>query len=89
MNLKLKKCVLPHFIFSFHPKKSGETFELKIIVIRGICLAVERNRIKRVVREFFRKKRTLIGEVSVVCKIRPQAKGIKNADIFQELNSIL
>ncbi len=51
--------------------------------------AVDRNRVKRVVREFFRQKRTLLPWKSVVCRVDPKAAETRNAELFQELNQIL
>jgi len=83
-----EKIVLPHFIL-FLEKKSLTPFELKLIITRKIRRAVDRNRIKRVVREFFRQKSGLLPWKSVICRIAPSAEKIKNAELFQELNQIL
>lgn len=79
---------LPHFSFLFKKKKE-EVFNLRIIITKKIPRAVDRNRIKRCLREFFRLKRSLLPWNVVVCRVHPSAGGLKNAIIFQELREIL
>jgi len=83
-----EKFRLPHFQVSFK-KKSHPGFELRIIVTRKIRRAVDRNRIKRVIREFMRLKRPLLPGNSVICRVDPTAGKIKNAELFQELDKVL
>ena len=80
------KIILPHFQISLSKKTDG-AFELVIIVTRKIRRAVDRNRIKRVVRVFFRQKRALLPETTVVCRLLPGGENVKNSELFQELES--
>ena len=86
-----EKIVLAHFVLHFQKKQTelSSRIRLKLIVTRGIRKAVERNRVKRVVREFFRQKRGLLRWDGVVCRVHPSAGGAKNAELFQELSKIL
>lgn len=83
-----EKLRLPHFTLQLE-KTGGDFFGLRVVVTRKIKRAVDRNRIKRVVREFFRQKRGLLPWKSVVCRVDPKAAQSKNAELFQELNTLL
>lgn len=84
-----EKILLPHFVlFPLKEDKGQAKSGLRIIVTKKIKRAVDRNRIKRVVRESFR-KRGLLPWPGVVCKIRPTAAQAKNDELFQELDSAL
>ena len=83
-----KKFLLPHFQIIIK-KKPDAAFELRVIVTRKIRRAVDRNRIKRVVREVFRQKRGLLPGNVVICRVDPGAAKIKNAELFQELGKVL
>jgi ribonuclease P protein component len=78
----------PHFQIQIR-KKSGTDFLLRIVVTRKIRRAVDRNRIKRVLREFFRSKRALLPGHLVICRVDPSAAKIKNVELFQELSKVL
>ncbi len=85
---------LPHFSFLFK-KKEGADFSLRIIITRKIPRAVDRNRIKRVLREFFLNgpAKKLIPWNVVVCRVHSEAwkktGGVKNAILFEELRRLL
>ena len=81
-----RKIVRPHFIFQF--KEETMNFRLRLIVTRQMRRAVDRNRVKRVVREFFRQNRSFFPEHLLVCRIHPSAAKVKNALLFQELDKI-
>jgi ribonuclease P protein component len=83
-----EKFFLPHFVLTFE-KKENAPFELKVIVTKKMKRAVDRNRVKRVAREFFRQKRGLLPGNLVVCRVSPAAAETKNAELFQELSKIL
>lgn len=89
---------LPHFSFLFKKKKEKtedaedvveDILDLRIIITKKIPRAVDRNRIKRCVREFCRLKRSLLPGNVVVCRVHPSAGGLKNAIIFKELREVL
>lgn len=86
-----EKISLPHFSLFLEKKSEGSSgaMELRIIFKGRIRRAVDRNRLKRVVREFFRSKRGLLQGQVVICKVDPKAVGVKNAELFQELGKVL
>jgi len=84
----LKKIFLPHFTVTLR-EKSEPKFEIRVLVTKKIRRAVDRNRVKRVVREFFRQKRGLLPGNLVICRVDPKAPKLKNAELFQELNQVL
>ena len=47
--------------------------------------AVDRNRIKRIIRESFRQNQTRLPEVDLVIMAKPQTKAAVNSDIFTSL----
>jgi ribonuclease P protein component len=65
-----RKTHRPHFIVYCLPTKSGPT-RLGLTVSRKVGGAVQRNRVKRLVREFFRQNRCRIGpgfDISIIAK---------------------
>ena len=60
-----------------------------MLVTKKIRRSVDRNRLKRLVREFLRQKRGLLPGNLVICRVDPKAAKLKNVEIFQELNQIL
>lgn len=82
------KISLPHFAIRYD-EKSVQKFGLRILITKKIKRAVDRNRIKRVIREFFRKNWGLLQRGGVICRVDPKAAELKNEDIFQELSQIL
>ena len=83
-----RKFSLPHAEILIK-RKPEIGFTLRILVTRKIRRAVDRNRLKRVFREFFRGKRALLPGNLVICRVDPSAVKIKNAQLFQELGQIL
>lgn len=92
-----KNFFLKHFEVFFRKKFSDGTSptltkqksRLRILAGRKIPRAVDRNRIKRVAREFFRIKRPLLPDETVVLKVLPSAARTKNEELFQDLSRIL
>lgn len=70
----------------------GRFLELK--VNRQVAGAVQRSRVKRVVREFFRRPESgrpqnqLLAGKTVVCIARPSAGTANNNELFQDLSSL-
>jgi ribonuclease P protein component len=86
------KFSLPHFHVLIKKQPSPDLtkdFVLRIIITRKMRRAVDRNRVKRVLREFFRSKRALLPGRLVICKADPSAAKIKNVQLFQELSQII
>ena len=50
--------------------------------------AVERNRIKRLVRESFRRVRTQLPDIDVMVMARSQAAGVDGVDLLAQLNEL-
>jgi ribonuclease P protein component len=76
------------FVAVAAPSDGGYS-RLGLTVSRKVGNAVERNRIKRLVREYFRLNRHLLGrplDVNVIA--RQAAKGQPNAVVIQELQKI-
>jgi len=47
--------------------------------------AVDRNRIKRIIRESFRQKQNLLPDIDLVVMAKPQTKSAMNAELFTSL----
>ena len=82
------KVALRHFVLLFE-KREGPSFRLYLRLTRKVGNAVHRNRIKRVLREFFHQKSRLLPWNTVICRPLPGTAKVKNAEIFQELDQIL
>lgn len=78
-----------HFVAVLGPSWTGRT-RLGLAVGRRVGGAVERNRVKRHVREWFRRSRaTLPAAVDVVIIARQGAAECRGAEIAQELRKLL
>ena len=87
-----------YFVVLLKPTgERGRFLELK--VNRQVAGAVQRSRVKRVVREFFRKPESgkpesgkpqnqLLAGKTVVCIARPSAGTANNNELFQDLSSL-
>jgi ribonuclease P protein component len=77
------------FRLFFRPTSAGRS-RLGLVVSRKVGNAVARNRIKRVLREYFRQERAKFPEgMDCVIAVRPQAPWIGLADVRAELGPAL
>lgn len=83
-----QKRVGSYFVVLLKPTGArGHFLELK--VNRQVAGAVQRSRVKRVVREFFCKlQNQLLAGKTVVCIARPSAGTAKNNELFQDLSNL-
>lgn len=82
------RVAVPWFLAVVAPSRSGRS-RLGVTVSRRIGRAVERNRIRRVVREFFRLNRQMLGgpwDVHVIA--RREAAGQANRMLFAALQEL-
>ncbi len=79
-----------HFLFVVHPRQDGdERARLGLTVSRKVGGAVRRNRVKRLLREVFRRNRELFPkgcDVVVIAKRGAPALGYR--DVLQEVRSV-
>lgn len=59
-----------------------------VIAKRHVKLAVQRNRVKRIIRESFRQHQHELNGVDIVVLIRPGINKQDNAILFKQLNSL-
>jgi ribonuclease P protein component len=83
-----KKIHSASFLALYQPGTSGRS-RLGITVTKKVAHAPERNRLKRLVRESFRRQRSALKgcwDINIVAKQR--SKGIPSLEAFAELNGI-
>ncbi|MBF0379649.1 MAG: ribonuclease P protein component [Magnetococcales bacterium] len=81
-----KKSVSPHFLLFVLLNKGGKEPRLGMTVSKKVGNAVVRNRIKRVVREFFRQNRSLLtSSFDCVVIARPRAGKTSGAELTKSL----
>jgi ribonuclease P protein component len=92
----LKKFLLPHFQVTIRANGGESKDEVRVLVTKKIRRAVDRNRVKRVVREFFRKEFLRLETQKgfgtlVICRVSlgKETAGIKNVQLFEELRKII
>lgn len=79
----------PHFIV-ITAATAGPDVRLGITTSRKVGSAPERNRIRRLVREFFRRHRTRVtAPCDLVVIARPGAAALSYADVVQQLSRAL
>lgn len=72
----------PYFLLLAVPRAEGDTARLGMAIARRHArTAVERNRIKRLVRESFRARRALLPPVDLVVMLRAGTAGVDNATL--------
>ncbi len=83
-----KKLVGSYFIIYLKEDPKRQVLDIK--VNRQIKGAVIRNRIKRVLREFFRvrEQNRLLASKTVVCIARPEAGKARKNELYQDLSAI-
>lgn len=83
-----KRRTTPHFVILTRDRLTPPA-RLGITTSRKVGGAPQRNRVRRLVREFFRRNRGLIGNVDVLVIARPSAAEISFASVDHELGSVL
>ena len=78
----------PHFVVLTRNRPAPPP-RLGITTSRKVGSAPQRNRVRRLVREFFRRNRSLIGNLDVVVIAKPTAAEVTFANVDHELGSIL
>lgn len=63
----------------------GTPPQLGVIISRHVGIAVERNRLKRIVREWFRNARAQLANGAWIIRLLPPARGQPTATLHQEL----
>ncbi|MBD3233714.1 MAG: ribonuclease P protein component [candidate division Zixibacteria bacterium] len=77
------------FLLSVYTEKRQQTTKFGINLRKGFKSAVERNRVKRVIREVLRHNKKTFPEGSLVLTIaKPNTAQLKNSEIRAELKSL-
>lgn len=79
-----KRLVSNYFVY-FLKTDRGNVRRLGITVTKEVGKAVDRNRIKRQVREFFRAKKDLLPSSNLIVKARKGAAEIENSELKKDL----
>lgn len=83
-----RKIHTPHFVLAVLPRAEGGPTRLGITVTRKVASAVGRNRVKRVMREVFRRHRELFPEAcDVVAIAKDGAHALGLADVLREMET--
>lgn len=79
-----------YFTVLLRPTAPGQTARLGIVVGRhAVPGSVDRSFIKRTIREVFRRKRSELGSVDIVVRVRRQASKSEGERIRRELETLL
>ena len=85
--LKPKKVSTPELLFLYTNKSNQHSSRLGLAVAKKqIPLAVDRNRIKRLIRESFRIKHNELKSINVVVMVRNKVLKMNNIEIRQQLD---
>lgn len=77
-----------HFlILASSQQNSGSRLGI-VIAKKNISLAVQRNRIRRLIRESFRQNTGSIASLDIVVLVRKGADKIRNPEVFESLNKL-
>jgi ribonuclease P protein component len=68
--------------------QSTPHFRSTILVSKALGNAVNRNRLKRIFREFIRQNKNLIPQGDVICRPRLNAAQVKNHELFAALKDL-
>ena len=82
----------PHFVLYSLDRRSQKALFPRLgisIAKKHVHLAVQRNRIKRVIKEFWRKRDKKASSKDFVLIIKKETDTLKNADIFAELHNFV
>lgn len=66
-------------------RSEGEKPRIGIVTPKSLGTAVERNRIKRIIRESFRKNKGVFGELDFIVKPKQQATELDNQELGRRL----
>ncbi len=80
-----RKFVQPGFVLIAAPSTQTQARLGLALAKRRIARSVDRNRIKRVVRESFRYARASLGPVDIVVLARSRTGQLSNRDLFEQL----
>ncbi|RJS92568.1 ribonuclease P protein component [Salinisphaera sp. Q1T1-3] len=83
-----EKFVCPGFVVIAATSENTQARLGLALAKRRIRRAVDRNRVKRIVRESFRRHRDEIGGIDVVVLARSRTDRIDNADLFDQLTRL-
>jgi len=85
-----RKRISAHYLVMHYQPNSQEQARLGLVVGKKTCkLAVDRNYMRRVLREFFRTQQHQISHVDVVVRVQKKFDRVNFSQIKQEFDSLL
>ncbi|AEB08730.1 ribonuclease P protein component [Desulfobacca acetoxidans] len=78
----------PHFVISLADNDLQRP-RLGVVVTKRLGKAVQRNRVKRLLREFFRRHKGILPPQDIVIIAKPGAPGLTSAEVAAELGPVL